>query len=361
MGRFSLQDRILMIKYYYGCDGNITLAQRKWSSHHKNRPKPDNHTFRSLVDKFEETGEVTDRTRKDKGTRSTSPEVIAEITNRIAEEPRISTRRLAQEVGISRSTVLRLLKKDMKEFAHKVQSAQRLTEHDMVRRFNFAVEMCEMIDQGRIDVNKIIFSDEAHFWLDGYVNRQNYRFWGSEKPSFVETTPLHPQKLTVFCAISSDAIYGPIFIRQTVDADVYEGLLTDYFLPEATNMGWMDGQHWFQQDGAPPHTTAGNLAILHEAFGSLVIAHKFPDLFDEGMAWPLYSPDLSVLDFFLWGYVKDKIYKNKPKTLAELENAIEKTIREIPRETCARAIGSFEKRLRMCVSLDGGHIENVIH
>ena len=37
----------------------------------------------------------------------------------------------------------------------------------------------ENIDFGK----KIIFSNEAHFDLGGYVNKQNCRIWGTEKPA----------------------------------------------------------------------------------------------------------------------------------------------------------------------------------
>lgn len=41
---------------------------------------------------------------------------------------------------------------------------------------------------------KIILSDEAHFWLNGYVNKQNSRIWSSEKPEVFQELPLHPKK-----------------------------------------------------------------------------------------------------------------------------------------------------------------------
>ncbi|GFS96087.1 hypothetical protein TNCV_3309101 [Trichonephila clavipes] len=45
--------------------------------------------------------------------------------------------------------------------------------------------------------NRILFSDEAHFWLNGYVNKQNYRIWSEANPQVYVETPLHPEKLTV--------------------------------------------------------------------------------------------------------------------------------------------------------------------
>ena len=31
----------------------------------------------------------------------------------------------------------------------------------------------------------VIFSDEAHFQLDGYVDTLNYRIWGAENPRVI--------------------------------------------------------------------------------------------------------------------------------------------------------------------------------
>ncbi|GFV37874.1 putative DD41D transposase [Trichonephila clavipes] len=48
--------------------------------------------------------------------------------------------------------------------------------------------------------------DEAHFWLNGYVNKQNFRFWSEANPQVYVETPLHPGKLTVWCALWAGGI-----------------------------------------------------------------------------------------------------------------------------------------------------------
>ncbi|GFW04797.1 hypothetical protein TNCV_4880331 [Trichonephila clavipes] len=48
---------------------------------------------------------------------------------------------------------------------------------------------------------RILFSDEAHFWWNGYVNKQNCRIWSEANPQVYVETPLHPEKLTVWCAL----------------------------------------------------------------------------------------------------------------------------------------------------------------
>ncbi|GFW61198.1 uncharacterized protein TNCV_434221 [Trichonephila clavipes] len=53
---------------------------------------------------------------------------------------------------------------------------------------------------------QILFSDEAHFWLNGYVNKQNCRIWSEANPQVYIETPLHPEKLTVWCALWAGGI-----------------------------------------------------------------------------------------------------------------------------------------------------------
>ncbi|GFX96600.1 uncharacterized protein TNCV_243871 [Trichonephila clavipes] len=53
---------------------------------------------------------------------------------------------------------------------------------------------------------RILFSDEAHFWLNGYVNKQNCRIWSEANPQVYVQTPLHPEKLTVCCALWAGGI-----------------------------------------------------------------------------------------------------------------------------------------------------------
>ncbi|GFW81813.1 HTH_Tnp_Tc3_2 domain-containing protein [Trichonephila clavipes] len=53
---------------------------------------------------------------------------------------------------------------------------------------------------------RILFSDEAHFWLNGYVNKQNCRIWSEANPQMYVETPLHPEKLTVWCALWAGGI-----------------------------------------------------------------------------------------------------------------------------------------------------------
>ena len=48
---------------------------------------------------------------------------------------------------------------------------------------------------------KITFSDETHFDLSGYVNKQNCRIWGKGNPHAYIAKPMHPKRVTVWCEL----------------------------------------------------------------------------------------------------------------------------------------------------------------
>ncbi|GFV40620.1 hypothetical protein TNCV_822831 [Trichonephila clavipes] len=54
---------------------------------------------------------------------------------------------------------------------------------------------------------RILFSDEAHFWLNGYVNKTKTAAFGVKLiHKCMSKTPLHPEKLTVWCALWAGGI-----------------------------------------------------------------------------------------------------------------------------------------------------------
>ncbi|GFW06375.1 hypothetical protein TNCV_4774091 [Trichonephila clavipes] len=88
---------------------------------------------------------------------------------------------------------------------------------------------------------RILFSDEAHFWLNGYVNRQKCRIWSEANPQVYVETPLHPEKVTVWCALWAGGIIGPYFFKKdkghnvTVNGNRYRAMITNFFIPELNN------------------------------------------------------------------------------------------------------------------------------
>ena len=91
-----------------------------------------------------------------------------------------------------------------------------------------------------------------------------------------------------------------------------------------------------------------------------MIALDANDKTGSGIDWPPYSPDLSACDYWLWGYIKDKVYRNSPQTIDDLKHNIKTTIEAIDTDMLGRVMANFEKRLEYVVAADGGHFENLI-
>lgn len=84
------------------------------------------------------------------------------------------------KLGIPKTTIYKVLHKRLKLQAYNLQVLQELKPDDFEERLNFAVKMLNKINVNQSFLDDVIFSDEATFHMNGPVNRQNSRIWGSE-------------------------------------------------------------------------------------------------------------------------------------------------------------------------------------
>ena len=83
------------------------------------------------------------------------------------------------------------------------------------------------------------------------------------------------------------------------------------------------GNIWFQQDVARCHIAEATLNDLHPVFEIRIISRR------ADVVWPPRSCDLTPLDYYLWGAVKDKCYADKPETIEALKDNIREAIGKI--------------------------------
>ena len=236
---------------------------------------------------------------------------------------------------------------------------QKLLPVDKPRRLEWAQRVIEL--KLKNDENfwqKIIMSDEAHFTLTGTVNKQNCRFYGTENPQIINEVPLYAQKVTVWCGVCADMIIGPFFSEDeagetvTINQERYCDMVSDFLMPIVRDNGM---EHfWFQQDGAPPHTARATINFLKQLFPGRLMSKN------GDFEWPPRSPDLTAPDFFLWGYLKSKVYVNKPRTLDELKANIRQEIAAISAETLVKTMENAAKRALLAMQAQGGHLRDII-
>ncbi|GFY18408.1 uncharacterized protein TNCV_2396371 [Trichonephila clavipes] len=205
---------------------------------------------------------------------------------------------------------------------------------------------------------RFVYGDEANFWLNGYVNKQNCRIRSEANPQVYVETPLHPENLTVWCALWAGGIIGPYFFKNdeghyvTVNGDRYRAMITNFFIPELNSH---DVQElWFQQDCATCHTARATIDLLKDTFGDRLISRFGP------MNWPPRSCDLTPLDYFLWDYVKSLVYADKPQTLDHLEDNIRRVIADIRPQMLEKVIENWTSRLGYIRVSHGCHMPEIL-
>ena len=114
------------------------------------------------------------------------------------------------------------------------------------------------------------------------------------------------------------------------------------------------GVVWFQQDGATAHTARISLDILKHMFPGRLVSLR------GDLGWPARSPDLSICDFFLWGHLKERVFKSHPNTLPQLREQIIEEVNTIPHDMCEHAVRNFRERLQQCVVANGRHLADII-
>jgi len=152
---------------------------------------------------------------------------------------------------------------------------QKLLPSDFVQRRLFYERMLEIIASDDVI---LMTSDEAHFHLEVYVNKQNCRFWASENPRELHQRPLHTAKFSVWCGISNVGIVGPYFFEEeegatvTVTSERYVEMLRNFLRPQLRILLVNMEEMWFQQDGATAHTARASMTLVRQMFPQHVVS-----------------------------------------------------------------------------------------
>ncbi|KFM67718.1 hypothetical protein X975_00548, partial [Stegodyphus mimosarum] len=102
-----------------------------------------------------------------------------------------------------------------------------------------------------------------------------------------------------------DRVIGPFFFTEkTVSSVIYLDMLENFVFPQLEEL---QPHVFLQQDGAPPHWGTIIRSSLNDHFTGRWIGQGGP------IPWPPRSPDITPLDFFLWGFAKDNVYRRSVK------------------------------------------------
>lgn len=326
---------------------SIIRVQRAFKTKFKVLHAPDKKTIKNCLKKFIETGDLKDKPRIP--AQPTIRQKIREkakndISVLIKKFPKLSINKLKSSASVSYGLAHKVLTKDLNLFPYKPQVYKRIPSHSFPKRVKFANWFLDLPK----DASKfLICCDESIFYLNPVLNKQNDRIWLPTRPKSCLETDLHPEYVMVWCAISANHVFGPYYFEGTVNNENYLEMLQNSFWPEMLRTRSYK-EYYFIQDGAPPHKKE----IVQDWLKS-----KFGDRFVDKNLWPPYSADLNPCDYFLWGYIKPRVYNPMPKTIDQLKQNIEREMNKLKKDMLGKVFSNFEKRLCEVVKRNGKRIE----
>jgi hypothetical protein len=343
---FTRDEQVDMLLVFGECRRNSRNAATVYAERYPNRVHPCATYFYKLEKKFRREDANNDDDF------IVSEEAEVNVLAYVHFDPTVSTRQLEKETNVNRESARLILKKHGFR-SYKYQIHHHLYENDFNRRLIY----CNwFINNYEADNNfhfNILWSDESRFTNLGLFNRNNTRYWATENPHLIREGAFQERfGVNVWLGVIGLRIVGPIFFYEPLDGPHYlqflqnevEGFLEN--LPIAIYDRVM-----FQQDGAPAHNSRAVIQYLTNRFGERWIGTNGP------VRWPARSPDLTILDFFVWAYLKEKVYATPPTTLPNLENRIRTAVNTISEEFLRNGLRETVERAYLCRNNNGGRIE----
>jgi len=246
-------------------DRSARAVAAEFNERHPDRHPVSHVSVAQLFTRFMKTGSVADRPRSGRPVTETDEATSVAVLATFAKSSTPSTRRLSMECGVKRRSVGRILK-EHRWHPYKLQMQHHMSEDDPDRRMQFCEWAVAQLQEDPDFHTKILFTDEANFYVHGEVNKQNLRYWSPNNPQWTDPCKLVGRgKLLVWCGLWCSKVIGPFFIPGNLNADMYLNMLSDIILPSVMSAD-DTFPSFFQQDGAPPHYGLGVCTHRDEQF-----------------------------------------------------------------------------------------------
>lgn len=356
MGHFTIAEMVNMIFILGECSRNCLLASRVYAVRYPDAErKPRSEAFERVMQRFLDTGNVVYNKRKVINRAITNEGNELRVLLAVQENPTVSHAGIFEETDIRRTSVSRILHK-YKYHPYHIELHQELFENDYLRRITFCNWMVNKIRELPNFLSNVMFSDEATFKNNGIVNRHNMHYYSTENPHWVRTIDNQNRwSINVWGAILGPYIIGPHFFEERLTGEVYLNFLRNELpvllqqVDEATRQNF-----WLQHDGAPPHFQEHVRIFLNNWKENKWIGRGGP------VAWPARSPDLTPLDFYLWGYVKDDVFSIAPTNRENMKGRIREAFRNVRIATLQAVQQNFVRRLHLCIQQEGRTFEHLL-
>lgn len=356
MAEFNFEEYADIIYVYGFTDGNESEAVREYERRFPNRRVPDRRVFSRTFRRLRESGTVAHNRIERRTATSTSADMNQRIIAIVRANPDLSIRRVAARLEVSTMRVWRVLHREGLYPYHHIP-VHGLQEGDAERRLEFCSWMMERdLDDSRF-IKRILWTDESQFTRDGITNFHNVHTWAEENPHVKQETSFQQRfSVNVWAGIVGNTLVGPYILPQILNGEIYKEFLEET-LPELLEEIPLNVRQsmYYQHDGAPAHSTTRVKELLNSKYPERWIGRNGP------ISWPARSPDLSPLDFYFWGVMKEDVYSRPINNRAELITRIgEAAIRIRERMSTTDLPNGIRRRLFYCILNDGGHSEHLL-
>lgn len=316
----------------------------------------DTGTFSSTHRRFREGTLFAMPQRAEQPQRILSPAMEENILRIFHEDPKTSTRRVAAQLPVSHWNVWNVLNREKMHPFHTLQ-VQELQAGDRIKRLEFCRIINDKVEEDAFFIENILWSDECTFTRAGFFNTHNDHTWAVENPRAIkETRPQRRFSVNVWAGILNRQLIGPYIFEETLNSAKYLDFLKNDLPILLENVQLRTRRCLiFQQDGAPPHSTNAVKNFLNTNFREPWIGRNGP------ICWPPRSPDLTPMDFFLWGYMKEEIYSTPIITQEELIGRVFLASRNVQEKmNSINLVQETKRRINMCIHENGGHFEQLL-
>lgn len=359
----------------------LELARQKlrdWCAMSGIHRDPTDKTFRTLWKQFLDPAGTISKIKKPGGK---VKDIDGEIESAIVDNRISSIKKLAAQLPeakkVCHGTVYNHMRKISFCFYTK-NNVKILHQCDRERRLDFANLVQKLFDEGQLDVNNILFTDECLVEVGPNFNRQidgacyvkRYR----DDDNQLVQKKAHDDVIHIFVAIHARiGLIGPWFVdeiqdpasnvnqadkkkRRNVLTDLkYQRLLNYHVIPVLEERLGDDFEScWWQQDGVPAHCADGSLKDLGYHFEHRILSKR------TKFEWPDYSADMNPFDYGLWSEFRKQVLAKKPKDREGFKFAAREVRETISLDYIAKLISDFPIRIRACQAREGGHFEPIL-
>jgi len=294
---------------------------------------------------------VKDEYRPGRPISATSEENIQKVAEAVKFNGRISTRNLANELGIDQKSVRNIL--HFKLGLKKIQSQwvpKLLTKNQKQERLQSCQTNLALIEEDEeLFLSQIITQDES--WVLHYkpITRQESRVWlapGNARPKVIKSMP-SPGKVMASVWWDTEGILLTKFYKmgESLTGEVHASQLHELRkIIKTKRRGKLTNGVLLLQDNAPSHRSHVAMDAAKDC-GFKILPH------------PAYSPDLAPSDYFLFPWLKSKVRGISYSSDSKVEDAVNSLFEECSSGFFLKGLKMLKERYQKCIDVQGDYFD----